>query len=68
LGHAENAARGPSENNTESFKEAAKKIGADESGKALERAFGTIVPPKEGPTEGAQARRLRLRHSGLRRV
>lgn len=29
----------------ERFKEAAKKIGANESGKAFERAFGKIVPP-----------------------
>lgn len=28
------------------FKEAAREIGADESGKAFEKAFGKIVPPK----------------------
>ena len=30
----------------ERFKEAARKLGADETGKAFEDAFGKIVPPK----------------------
>jgi hypothetical protein len=37
----------------ERFKEAAKKIGADESGEKFERAFEKIVPPvKAKPKKG----------------
>jgi hypothetical protein len=32
---------------TERFKETARKLGVDETGEALERAFKKIVPPKQ---------------------
>ncbi|GIK50115.1 MAG: hypothetical protein KJZ75_01255 [Hyphomonadaceae bacterium] len=35
----------------ERFKEAAREIGADESGKAFERTFGKVVPPAKPPKE-----------------
>jgi hypothetical protein len=39
----------PDKEQTERFKEAARKIGADESGGMFEGAFGKIVPPKRPP-------------------
>lgn len=38
------------------FIDAAREIGADETGEAFERAFGKIVPPKL-PTPDAQPKR-----------
>ena len=35
------------DNQSERFEEAARELGADESGKAFEDAFGGIVPPRK---------------------
>lgn len=39
----------------ERFKEAAREIGADESGKAFEGAFGKIVPPKKVQSKASRS-------------
>jgi hypothetical protein len=38
--------RKPDQDQRRRFEEAAREIGADETGEAFERAFGKIVPPK----------------------
>lgn len=40
------APKKPAPSQKERFKEAARQIGADESGEAFERAFKKMVPPK----------------------
>jgi hypothetical protein len=41
------------------FADAARDLGADESGEAFERAFGVIAPPKRAPDGSANAKRAK---------
>lgn len=41
------------------FAEAARELGADETGEAFERAFGVIVPPKRAPDGSPKAKRAK---------